>query len=63
MQISCSQGGAEISAADNNLDRYEVHAITQEDKYEKLLTGLDDSEQALYLEQGKDQPVRRGSGR
>ncbi len=49
---------------------YEVHAITKEGKHEKLLSGLDKSEQALYLEQEierylglSDRPVRGELGR
>jgi len=49
---------------------YEVHAVTSDGKHEKLLTGLDESEQALYLEQEiarylgiTDQRVRGEMGR
>jgi hypothetical protein len=49
---------------------YEVHAVTQDDKHEKLLTGLEESEQALYVEQEieralglTDRPVRGEWGR
>ena len=44
---------------------YEVHAILKDGQHAKLVTGLDESEQALYLEQEierflriEDQPVR-----
>jgi hypothetical protein len=67
-QLYCKE---KISRGKNSTSySYEIHAITQEDKHEKLLTGLDDSEQALYLEQEierylsiKDQPVRGEFGR
>lgn len=44
---------------------YELHAVTGDGKHEKLVSGLDEEEQALFLEQEverylriKDQPVR-----
>jgi hypothetical protein len=44
---------------------YEVHAISKDNEHTKLITGLDNSEQALYIEQEierflniEDQPVR-----
>jgi hypothetical protein len=49
---------------------YEVHAVTGEGRHEKLLGGLHDTEQALFLEQEierylglKDRPVRGEYGR
>ncbi len=49
---------------------YELHATTKDGKHKKLLTGLTESEQALYLEQEierfldiKDRPVRGELGR
>jgi hypothetical protein len=49
---------------------YELHIVTTDGKHEKLLTGLDESEQALYLEQEierylgiEDRPVRGELGR
>ncbi len=56
---------AQLPKSSDSSPTFEVHIITREGKDEKLLTNLDESEQALYLEQEierylgiKDQAVR-----
>ncbi len=62
-QLYCRQ---KISQGRNSRSvSYELHAVTGDGKHAKLVTGLDEPEQALFLEQEierylriKDQPVR-----